>query len=185
MWLRLIIPSPYQTTLSMARSSLNKLETILSRMNVSIDAGFYEKIKSQGTSDLFSYSTKSDPVANRLERFGKIKPINKPMNRLDELIRLTEQGKLWRFPIDNDQGLEAEKQVPFEEHVFFDSHLKDFPQLQFVQSFMQTVTSGLARNPWMSVRRKHEVIKFYKDFFEQNKHLYEDVKTARPPPDFK
>lgn len=171
------------------RSSLGKLDSIVSRMKVSKDDALFRKIKSHGCSDLFNYATnkrfkKSELVSNHLLRFEQTKPFVRPLNGLEDLIKLTEEGKLWHFPIDNEQGLEAEKKVPFEDHVFFDGQLEDFPKLQFIQSSMRTVTSGLARNHWMSVKRKHEVIKFYRDFFEENKHLYENVKTAKPPPAF-
>lgn len=159
---------------SMPTRNLTSLGNIVSRMKISSDGALYEKIKPLGCSDLFNYATnkrykRSELVSCYLDRFGKVKATFKPLNGIEELIRLTEEGKLWRFPIDNEQGLDAEKKVPFEEHVFLEDHLEDFPKTQYVQSFMKTVTSGLARNHWMSVDRKLEVINFYKDFFTNTK----------------
>ena len=50
-----------------------------------------------------------------------------PINGFDEMIMLTNEGKLWRFPIDNEQDIDqTEAQIPFHEHVFLDSYLEKF-----------------------------------------------------------
>ena len=28
-----------------------------------------------------------------------------PLNGFEEMIKLTQEGKLWKFPIDNEQGI--------------------------------------------------------------------------------
>ena len=95
-----------------------------------------------------------------------------PTNGFEELIQLTEAGKLWRFPVDNEQGMEREQQIPFEEHVFLERHLEGFPQNEHVQTFMRLILAGLARNPWMTVERKQEAIKFHKEYFESKREMY-------------
>lgn len=34
-----------------------------------------------------------------------------PVNSLEQMIRWTEQGRLWRFPIDNEQGASATRRI--------------------------------------------------------------------------
>lgn len=42
----------------------------------------------------------------------------------------------------------------------------DFPDHGPVRQFMELVVMGLAQNPYITVERKHETIKFYKQFFD-------------------
>lgn len=93
-------------------------------------------------------------------------------NEFDEMIRLTEEGKLWKFPIDNEQGLDEQQKVPFEDHVFFDDLLDQFPKNEYIQTFMQFVTAGLAKNPWITEERKREILLYYKKHFEDRRDLY-------------
>ncbi|RNA33381.1 28S ribosomal mitochondrial [Brachionus plicatilis] len=67
-----------------------------------------------------------------------------PLNGFEELIHLTNQGKLWKFPIDNEQDVdESDAQVPFHEHVFLDHYLEEFPQIEPIQNFMTLALNGL------------------------------------------
>ncbi|CAG2121257.1 unnamed protein product, partial [Medioppia subpectinata] len=50
-----------------------------------------------------------------------------PKNMFEEMIQWTEEGKLWKYPINNEQGLEEEEKVPFYEHVLLDHLLEGFP----------------------------------------------------------
>lgn len=155
-------------------------------MKVRKSTPLYDKISKYGNSDMFSYATnkkysREELKAQHLETWNRIAKyeldnscIQLPWNAFQELIMLTEQGKLWHFPIDNEQGL-VEKDVPFEEHVFLQDYLKEFPNNEHIQTFMGFILSGLGRNYWMTTERKKEVIKFYKDYFEEKREIYKTV----------
>lgn len=139
-------------------------------MKVSRESTLFSKLSKYGNSGLFSYAqdeTKVIPLEiwNKVSRYDlKHSYIQLPWNGFQELIMLTEQGKLWKFPIDNEIGMK-EKNVPFEEHVFLDEYIEGFPK--DTQAFMGFVVSGLANNHWMTAERKREIIKFYKQYFEK------------------
>lgn len=146
------------------KSSLDRLTGLLKNMRVhrkeaDLDSITSTEDKKPGFKDskLFNQPALSNQLSN---------------NPFDELIKLTEDGKLWKYPIDNEAGLEAEKQVPFEDHVFLDHLLEDFPKNDYIQSYMKLVISGLARNHWMTVERKHDIVKFHKDYFEEKQEYY-------------
>lgn len=152
------------------------LSQIISGMKILNDLTSNDIFKKLGYSSMFDYTTRKEDLKSRhLTLWNQETNCNLPVTRFEELIKLTEEGKLWKFPINNEQGLEAEAEIPFEDHVFLDQQLEDFPKIKFIQSFMQSVTSGLARNPWMTVARKHEIIRFYKTYFEEKKHVYENA----------
>lgn len=164
--------------------NLNRLQGILSKMKVNKESSYFNTIKKFGHSDLFNYATnkqynlkelKSDRsnVWDRLTQDQiKNSHIRLPLNGFDEMILLTEQGRLWKYPVDNEQGLDAEKSVPFEEHVFLDHFLREFPKNEYIQSFMGFVIAGLGKSHWINVERKHDIINFYKDYFEKNRETF-------------
>ncbi|KAH7642314.1 mitochondrial ribosomal protein S31 isoform X2 [Dermatophagoides farinae] len=96
-----------------------------------------------------------------------------PKNLFEEMIKLTDDGKLWQYPIDNEQGLDHEESVPFYDHVLLDNLLNEFPQRGPVRQFMELVLLGLSQNPYITVQRKRETIQFYKNFFEEKNLLSE------------
>lgn len=80
---------------------------------------------------------------------------------------MTNEKKLWHFPIDNEQGIKDEDyKMPFHEHVLLDHYLDEFPQVAPIQNFMTLVLNGLSKNPFLTVREKQEAIYWYKDYFE-------------------
>ena len=73
-----------------------------------------------------------------------------PRNQYEEWIDWTNQGKLWHFPIDNDQGMEREFEVPFTKHVFLHEHLEGWcPSSGPIREFMDLVLIGLSKNPYL------------------------------------
>lgn len=172
------------TTKPFPSSQLNKLQSILTDMKIGSQPAYLKKLEKFGNSDLFDYATnkkfeQKDLKTNESTNWKRLyekklyvsyRPI--PKNGLEQMILLTEQGKLWKYPIDNEQGLDHEKQVPFEDHVFLENLLEDFPKHDYIQQFMGFICSGLAKNHTMTVERKREIIKFYKDYFEEHKELY-------------
>lgn len=102
-----------------------------------------------------------------------------PDNIFDEMIQWTKEGKLWRFPIDNEQGMEEEQSVHFSEHVFMERHLAGWcPKTGPVRHFMELVCIGLSKNAFMTVNEKIEHIMWYKEYFEEKRNLLVQLGTA-------
>nr|SVE75707.1 EOG090X04UC [Daphnia hispanica] len=99
-----------------------------------------------------------------------------PANGFQQMIQWTKQGKVWRFPIDNEQGLEEEAQVGFHEHVFLEPHLKPWcPRRGPVRHFMELVIVGLSKNPYLTVEQKKEHINWFRDFFNDKRSILIDT----------
>ena len=107
----------------------------------------------------------------------KVEKANLPLNGFEELIMLTDEGKLWHFPIDNEQGIDNEDiKMPFYEHVLLDHHLEDFyPEIEEIQNFMILILNGLSDTPYLSVKEKTETIEWYKNYFKDKVDL---IKTS-------
>lgn len=99
-----------------------------------------------------------------------------PRNAFDEMIQWTKEGKLWRYPINNEIGLEEEASVPFHEHVFLEKHLEEgFPRQGPVRHFMELVVAGLSRNPYLTVQQKKEHISWFRDYFNQKEDVLNEA----------
>lgn len=99
-----------------------------------------------------------------------------PANGFQQMIQWTKQGKVWQFPIDNEQGLDEEAQVGFHEHVFLEPHLKPWcPRRGPVRHFMELVVVGLSKNPYLTVEQKKEHINWFRDFFEAKRSILIDT----------
>ncbi|XP_066941853.1 small ribosomal subunit protein mS31 [Macrobrachium rosenbergii] len=99
-----------------------------------------------------------------------------PSNAFVEMIQWTKQGKLWTFPINNEIGLEAEKQVGFHEHIFLEHHLEGWcPKRGPVRNFMELVCTGLSKNPHLTVERKKRHIMWYKNYFESKQEVLKEA----------
>ncbi|XP_069115204.1 uncharacterized protein [Argopecten irradians] len=127
-------------------------------------------------SDLQKESERIDcPVWDRLAAADKMERKRAYfVNEFDRMIGLTEEGKMWKFPIDNDQDRTEEENVTFDEHVFLEPLIEDFPKKGPIRHFMELVVAGLSKNPHMSVKEKHEHIEWYRNYFTQNQHLMEE-----------
>lgn len=93
------------------------------------------------------------------------------------MIQWTDQGKLWKFPIDNEQGWdEAEKNADFSEHVLLEMFLEDWcPTSGPVRHFMELVCVGLSKNHFLTAKEKKDHIFWYRDYFEEKKDLLGDL----------
>lgn len=92
------------------------------------------------------------------------------------MIQWTEQGKLWRFPIDNEQGWEAEAQVSFADHVFLEAHLEGWcPTTGPIRHFMELVCVGLSKNHYWTVTEKQEHIAWFRDYFEDKREMLKEI----------
>jgi small subunit ribosomal protein S31 len=98
-----------------------------------------------------------------------------PKNAFEEMIRWTKEGKLWTFPIDNDQGLTEEAKVGFHEHIFLEHLLDKFPQKGPVRHFMELVVVGLSKNPCYTVEEKKAHIDWFAEYFKDKYHFLDDV----------
>uniref|UniRef100_A0A3P8V734 Small ribosomal subunit protein mS31 n=1 Tax=Cynoglossus semilaevis TaxID=244447 RepID=A0A3P8V734_CYNSE len=99
-----------------------------------------------------------------------------PRNGLQEMIDWTKDGRMWRYPIDNEAGLEEEANVPFHEHIFLDKHLeKGFPRQGPVRHFMELVVVGLSKNPFLTVQQKKDHIDWFRDYFQQKKDVLKEA----------
>lgn len=67
--------------------------------------------------------------------------------------------------------MDEEKATPFYEHVFLDKHLSAFPSEGTVRQFMQLVTLGLSKNPYLTVQEKINHINWFKDYFTEKQPL--------------
>lgn len=99
-----------------------------------------------------------------------------PANYFQKMALWTEQGKLWRFPINNEQGLDEEAKVSFTEHIFLEDHLEPWcPKRGPIRHFMELVCVGLSKNYFISAQEKKEHILWFRDYFEQKKDLLKQV----------
>lgn len=89
-----------------------------------------------------------------------------PLNQFEEWLQWTAEGKMWKFPIDNEQDWE-EQQVPFHEHVFLKKHVDQrLLNCRPLATFMDLVCHGLAQNPHFTVEQKLEHLRWYASYFE-------------------
>ncbi|CAF0818332.1 unnamed protein product, partial [Brachionus calyciflorus] len=102
-----------------------------------------------------------------------------PINGFDELIQLTNEGKIWKFPIDNEQGVdESDAGVPFHEHIFLDHYLDEFPQIEPIQQFMMLVLNGISLNSFLTIQEKKDIINWYKTYFTEKLDIINEALEA-------
>jgi len=104
------------------------------------------------------------------ERELRILSTPSPRNALEEMILWTKQGKLWQFPVDNEQGLDYSGD-PFHKHVFLEHHLVAWcPPSGPIRHFMELVCAGLSKNSYMSSAKKVSTITWFKEYFERDEN---------------
>ncbi|XP_017765827.1 PREDICTED: 28S ribosomal protein S31, mitochondrial [Eufriesea mexicana] len=97
-------------------------------------------------------------------------------NAFEEMIQWTEEGKLWKFPIDNEQGMEKEQNVHFSKHVFLEHYLTPWcPNKGPIRHFMELVCIGLSKNPYMTFQEKYDHITWYKNYFQDKQDLLQNL----------
>ena len=113
----------------------------------------------------------------------KVHQSHYPETGFQEMIQWTEEGKLWKFPIDNEQGMEEEQNVHFSEHVFLERHLTGWcPTIGPIRHYMELVCVGLSKNPYMTVQEKYDHIMWYKNYFGDNQDLLKRLGLIDAPP---
>jgi small subunit ribosomal protein S31 len=117
------------------------------------------------------------PTWSKLEqRELKQSVTHPPSNYFEKMIQWTEQGKLWKFPIDNEQGRDAEAKVYFTDHIFLEQHLESWcPTKGPIRHFMELVCVGLSKNHYITAQDKLDHINWFRDYFEQKKDILESV----------
>lgn len=71
-------------------------------------------------------------------------------------------------------GLDEEAQFSFEQHVFLEQLLDPWcPKNGPIRIFMELVCIGLSKNPYLTVKQKHEHIEWYKNYFDEKKEVLE------------
>ncbi|XP_078618092.1 small ribosomal subunit protein mS31-like isoform X1 [Branchiostoma floridae x Branchiostoma japonicum] len=94
-----------------------------------------------------------------------------PRNGFEEMIQWTKEGKMWTFPIQNDQGLEEEAAVGFHEHVFLEDLLEGFPEKGPIRHFMELVVTGLSKNPYLTLQQKREHVEWFRNYFQETEPI--------------
>ncbi|CAF1171697.1 unnamed protein product [Rotaria sordida] len=140
------------------------------------------------TKDVNELSTKISPIWEKYEQdeLTRISSIP-PRNAFEEMIQWTKEGILWKFPVDNEQDIGSEADVPFYEHVLLERHLNDFPNSPLIRQFMELVCVGLGRNPHWTVEQKIEHINWFRTYFHEKMHIFNEtvhtgvIKTSTTP----
>lgn len=106
----------------------------------------------------------------------QIQVTHPPANYFQKMALWTKQGKIWKFPIDNEQGMEDEAATDFTEHVFLEQYVEDWcPTKGPIRHFMELVCVGLSKNPYLTAKEKKEHIMWYRDYFESKKDILKDL----------
>ncbi|XP_051025710.1 28S ribosomal protein S31, mitochondrial [Acomys russatus] len=96
-----------------------------------------------------------------------------PGNGFEEMIQWTKEGKLWEFPVNNEAGFDDDGSE-FHEHIFLDKHLEGFPKQGPIRFFMELVTCGLSKNPYLSVKQKVEHIEWFRNYFNEKMDILKE-----------
>ncbi|KAM4860034.1 small ribosomal subunit protein mS31 [Thomomys bottae] len=94
-------------------------------------------------------------------------------NGFEEMIQWTKEGMLWEFPINNEAGFDDDGSE-FYEHVFLDKYLEGFPKQGPIRHFMELVTCGLSKNPYLSVKQKVEHIEWFRNYFNEKRNILKE-----------
>lgn len=101
---------------------------------------------------------------------------NPPKNIYEQMIMWTKQGKLWNFPIDNEQGMDSEKNIFFVDHVFLEPLIDEWcPKKGPIRHFMELVCVGLSKNPFLTIEEKHDHINWFRQYFYEKNQLLNEV----------
>ncbi|XP_050436336.1 28S ribosomal protein S31, mitochondrial [Adelges cooleyi] len=145
----------------------------------------YEPINIFGSDPLniFKNPDVSDNNVSKLQTWDRLQKktlklavTHPPKNIYEQMIRWTEHGKLWTFPINNEQGMEDESKVFFADHVFLEPLLDDWcPKKGPIRHFMELVCVGLSKNPYFTVEEKRDHINWFRQYFYEKNQLLKEV----------
>ncbi|XP_068920719.1 small ribosomal subunit protein mS31 [Petaurus breviceps papuanus] len=128
-----------------------------------------------GTAPEEAPETETSPTLWDVEFAKQLAKVNQqlPQNAFEEMIQWTKEGKLWTFPINNEAGIDDDG-AAFHEHIFLDKYLEDFPKQGPIRHFMELVTCGLSKNPFLTVKEKVEHIEWFRNYFHEKKNILEE-----------
>lgn len=75
--------------------------------------------------------------------------------------------------------LGLEDDAEFYEHIFLDKYLEDFPKEESIRHFMELVTCGLSKNPYLSIQEKVEHIAWFRNYFKEKEELLKEIEAHR------
>ncbi|XP_033157090.1 28S ribosomal protein S31, mitochondrial [Drosophila mauritiana] len=115
------------------------------------------------------------------ERELSLQASHPPANYFEQMVLWTDQKKVWRFPINNEQDWEDEHNVDFSEHIFLEQHLEDWcPSKGPIRHFMELVCVGLSKNPYLTAQEKKDHIFWFRDYFQAKKDILRDLISKEP-----
>ncbi|XP_069864756.1 small ribosomal subunit protein mS31-like isoform X2 [Dipodomys merriami] len=147
------------------KNSLQKNLFVGKRLNI-----FDEKTFSEEASE-----AETPPSLWEIEFAKQLATVNEQpfQNGFEEMIQWTKEGKLWEFPINNEAGFDDDGSE-FHEHVFLDKYLEGFPKQGPIRHFMELVTCGLSKNPYLSVKQKVEHIEWFRNYFNEKRDILKE-----------
>ncbi|XP_042541240.1 28S ribosomal protein S31, mitochondrial-like [Dipodomys spectabilis] len=147
------------------KNSLQKNLFVGKRLNI-----FDEKTFSEEASE-----AETSPSLWEIEFAKQLATVNEQpfQNGFEEMIQWTKEGKLWEFPINNEAGFDDDGSE-FHEHVFLDKYLEGFPKQGPIRHFMELVTCGLSKNPYLSVKQKVEHIEWFRNYFNEKRDILKE-----------
>ncbi|EGV95016.1 28S ribosomal protein S31, mitochondrial [Cricetulus griseus] len=121
---------------------------------------------------------KASPSLWEIEFAKQLATVNEqPLgNGFEEMIQWTKEGKLWEFPVNNEAGFDDDGSE-FHDHIFLDKHLEGFPKQGPIRIFMELVTSGLSKNPYLSVKQKVDHIEWFRNYFNEKQDILKENKV--------
>nr|CAG4638399.1 EOG090X04UC [Cyclestheria hislopi] len=118
---------------------------------------------------------------NRLfDRELRLTVTHPPANGFQQMILWTQQGKLWHFPINNEQGLDEEAGVEFHEHVFLERHLEPWcPKRGPIRHFMELVCVGLSKKSLFNSGKEERTYQMVSRILPcQAKYIVENIQVT-------
>ena len=82
------------------------------------------------------------------------------------------------YIINNIDIDESEANIPYHDHIFLESYLEKFPQLEPIQQFMTLVLNGISHNSFLNFNEKMEIIEWYKNYFEKKLDIINEALEA-------
>ncbi|KAK6169338.1 hypothetical protein SNE40_020412 [Patella caerulea] len=139
------------------------------------DLGIFDPPSKQSAPAVPGEYDRTKTLRHKLEEEIRAKSSTPPSNAFQEMIRWTEDEKLWTFPINNEAGMKEEAKVGFHEHVFLDDQIADFPRKGPIRHFIELVVVGLSKNPYLSVSAKHEHINWFRQYFKEKEPVLRET----------
>ncbi|XP_016069089.1 PREDICTED: 28S ribosomal protein S31, mitochondrial isoform X1 [Miniopterus natalensis] len=156
-------------------SSVDQEKTVDLRKRKSIFKGKRLNIFDLKAATEEASETETSPSLWDVEFAKQLAAVNEQsfQNGFEEMIQWTKEGKLWEFPINNEAGFDDDGSE-FHEHIFLDKYLEEFPKRGPIRHFMELVTCGLSKNPYLSVKQKVEHIEWFKNYFNEKKDILKE-----------